>query len=109
MKVCFGIADRQISSTFDSYLPGTSPIFSFLDDICFGIELSAHSISVFYFQDYNLSKSHWIFTKCDVCIDIVEICFGIAHWQISSIFDRVISLRQDNDRVLSFHNLFCLK
>ena len=45
-------------------------------------ELSACNTSVFYFQDSNLSKSQWIFTKFDVCIDIVEICFGIAHQQI---------------------------
>ena len=37
--------------------------------------------NVFYFQDSNLSKSQWIFTKFDVCIYIVEICFQIAHWQ----------------------------
>ena len=49
-------------------------------------ELSACNTFVFYFQDNNLSK--WIFTKFDMCIYIVEICFGIAHWQISSIFDR---------------------
>ena len=47
--------------------------------------LSAHNTSVFYFQDNNLSKSQWIFTKFDMCIYNVEICFGIAHWQISSI------------------------
>ena len=38
-----------------------------------------------------------------MCIDILEIWFGIAHWQISSIFDRVICQRHDNGRVLSFH------
>ena len=32
-----------------------------------------------------LSKSQWIFTKFD--INIVEMCFGIAPRQISSIFD----------------------
>ena len=53
-------------------------------------ELSARNISLFSFQDNNLSKSQWIFSKFDVCIDIVEICFEIAHQQISSVFDRVI-------------------
>ena len=53
-------------------------------------ELSARNISVFYFPDNNLSKSQWSFTKLDKRIDIVEICHGIAHWQIASIFDRVI-------------------
>ena len=51
-------------------------------------ELSACNTSIFYFQDNNLSKSQWIFTKFDMCIDIVEVCFGIDRRQISSIFDR---------------------
>ena len=38
-----------------------------------------------------------------MCIDIVEIWFGIAHWQISSIFNRAICPRQDNGGVLSLH------
>ena len=67
-------------------------------------ELSAHNTFVFYFQDNNLSKSQWIFTKFDVCVNIVMICFGIAHRQISSIFDRVIC-PQHNGGVLSFHVL----
>ena len=50
-------------------------------------ELSARNASVFYFQDNNLSKSQWIFIKFNMSIDIVEICFGVAHWQISSVFD----------------------
>ena len=37
------------------------------------------------FADNNLSKCQWIFTKLGVCIDIVEICFGIADGQILSI------------------------
>ena len=60
-------------------------------------ELSAHNTSVFYFLDNNLSKSQWIFTKFDMCIDIVEICSGIAHWQISS---------SDMIMLLSLHVLF---
>ena len=43
--------------------------------------------SVFSFPDDNLSKHQWIFTKLGMCIDIVEIWFGIANGQISSIFD----------------------
>ena len=65
-------------------------------------ELSAHNTSVFN----NLSKSQWIFTKFDMCIDIVEIRFGVAHWQISSIFDRVICQQHDKGRILSFYILF---
>ena len=36
------------------------------------------------FPDDNLSKHQWIFTKLGMCIDIVEILFGIANGQISS-------------------------
>ena len=42
------------------------------------------------FQDYNLNKFQWTLTKLGMCIDIVEIWFGIANGQISLIFDRVI-------------------
>ena len=45
------------------------------------------------FPDDNLSKHHWIFTKLGMCIDIVEIWFGIANLQISSNFDGVICPR----------------
>ena len=41
----------------------------------------------FSFPDDNLSKHQWIFTKLGMCIDIVEIWFGIANGQISSTFD----------------------
>ena len=42
------------------------------------------------FTDDNLSIYQCICTKLNVCIGIVEIWFGIANGQISSIFDRVI-------------------
>ena len=42
------------------------------------------------FPEYHLSKYQWIFTKLVVCIDMVEIWFGIAYGQISSKIDRVI-------------------
>ena len=38
------------------------------------------------FQDDNLSKHRWIFIKLGMCIDIVDIWFGIANGQISSNF-----------------------
>ena len=41
------------------------------------------------FLDDNLSKRQWIFAKLGMCIDIVEIWFGVANGQISSIVDRV--------------------
>ena len=34
------------------------------------------------FRDDNSSKHQWIFTKHDLCIDIVEIWFGIAKFGI---------------------------
>ena len=59
----------------------------------FLMELSARDTPIFSFPDDNLSKHQWIFTKLGMCVDIVEIWFGIANGQISSIFDRVICLR----------------
>ena len=50
-------------------------------------------------------KHKWIFNKFGICIDIVEIWFGIAHRKISSTFDRVICPRHDNGGVLQF-NIF---
>ena len=47
----------------------------------------------FSFPDDNLSKHQWIFTKLGMCIDIMEVWFGIANGQISSIFDGVICPR----------------
>ena len=49
--------------------------------------LSVRPSSVrFSFPEENLSKHQWIFTKLGMCIDIVEIWFGIANGQISSNF-----------------------
>ena len=45
-------------------------------------ELSARDTPIFSFPDDNLSKHQWIFTKLGMCIDIVEIWFGIANGQI---------------------------
>ena len=36
----------------------------------------------FSFPDDNLSKHQWIFTELGMCIDIVDIWFGIANGQI---------------------------
>ena len=45
------------------------------------------------FPDNDLSKHQWIFTKLVMCIDIMEIYYGIANGQISSNFEGVISPR----------------
>ena len=39
-------------------------------------------MSIFLFPDDNLSKHQWIFTKLGMCIDMMEIWFGIANGQI---------------------------
>ena len=52
----------------------------------FLMELSARHTSVVSFWADNFSKYQSIFTKLDICIDIVEIWFGIANVQISSSF-----------------------
>ena len=49
--------------------------------------LSTCDKSGFSFLDDNLSKYQGLFTKLAMCIDIMEICFGIANGQISSIFE----------------------
>ena len=87
LEICFGIANGQIF-------------------VHFLTELSIHNTSIFWFPDNNFSKSQRIFTKLDMYIDIVEICFGIAHWQISSIFDRVICPHHDNGR---YFIIYCVK
>ena len=118
VEIWFGIVNGHISSIFDSYLPATGPYFHFrmitfvningfspnlvcalilctsalgllMDKFCPFLRV-LYLLSVFYFQDNNLNESQWIFTKFDMCIDIVDIYFGSAHWQISSTFIRVI-------------------
>ena len=46
-------------------------------------ELSARDTPIFLLPDDNLSKHQWIFTKLGICIDTVEVWFGIANGQIS--------------------------
>ena len=51
-------------------------------------------MSLFSFQDDNLSKYQWIVTKLGVCIVVVEFWFGIALGQISLIFEGVVCPQQ---------------
>ena len=44
-------------------------------------------MSIFSFLGDDFNKIQWIFTKLGVCIDIMEIWFGVVNRQISSIFD----------------------
>ena len=59
-------------------------------------ELFAPDKPIFSFPDDNLSKHQWIITKLSMCIDIMEIWFGIANGQILSIFDEVICPRHSH-------------
>ena len=60
----------------------------FLSEIL--MELSARDMPIFSFPDDILSKCQGILIKPGTCIDMMEIWFGIANGQISSMFDRVI-------------------
>ena len=55
-------------------------------------------LSIVSFMDDNLSKCQWIFTKLGMCIDIVEIWFGIANGQISSVSDSYLPTRARENR-----------
>ena len=62
--------------------------------VCLTIRLSVVRSSVgILFPDDNLSNDQWIFTKLGMCIDIVEIWFGVANGQFLSNFDGVICPR----------------
>ena len=61
--------------------------------VCLPVHLSVR----FSFPDDNLSKRQWIFPKRGMCIDIVDIWFGIANGQISSNFYMPIFLFPDDN------------
>ena len=77
VEAWFGVANGQISSIFDNYLPPTHPYFFF-----------------FFFRDNNLSKSQQSFAKLDTRIDIVEIWFGVATGYILLIFDSHLPMKR---------------
>ena len=63
--------------------------------MCLSSRQSYVHLSVrFSFPDGNLSKHQWIFSKLGMCIDIVDIWFGIANGQISSNFDSTLPERR---------------
>ena len=128
VEIWFGVADGQILSIFDRFICQQHDIFSCLDRTLVNINTfspnlvcawilwwSALGLLIgkfhLFWQSYLsathlyfsfraiASKSQWIFTKFDMCIDIVEIWFGIAHRQISSVLTRVICLRHDNGMI----------
>ena len=73
------------SSVSQSVCPSVCPLY-----VRPSVRPSVH----FSFPDDNLSKYQWIFSKLGMCIDIVEIWFGIANGQISSVFDGVTCPRR---------------
>ena len=60
--------------------------YGFTLDVCLSVRPSVYLSS----PDDNLSKHQRIFFKLGLCIDIVEILFGIANGQIMSNFDGII-------------------
>ena len=70
--------------------------YGFTLDIHVSIRQPSVHPSVFRFRMITWVKHQWIFTKLGLCIDIVEIWFGIFNGQISSNFYRIICLRHDD-------------
>ena len=57
--------------------------------VCVSVSPSVVHLSMFSFTGDILNKCQWLFTRLGLCIDIMEIWFGIAYGQRLSIFDRV--------------------
>ena len=83
--LCFWIANGQICQ----FLTG----------------LSACDTFVFLFLDNNLGRSQWIFTKLDVCIDVVESWFGMGK------FHQFVSELSAHDMITAgyYRFTFCIK
>ena len=79
--------------------------YGFTLDVRVSVRPSVVHPSVFRFR--MMSKHQWMFTKLGICIDIVEIWFGIANGQILSNIYGVICLRHNSGGVLKF-NVFIL-
>ena len=74
-KYCGGLVWDCEGQFLTELYAQTTFIFSFPDENL--TELFARNTSVSSFRYNNLSKSQWIFTKLDMCIDIVEIGLGL--------------------------------
>ena len=82
---------RSVETAFIPRHTIVAGYYGFTVDVHVSVLLSVSPPSICIpFPDDILSKHRWVFTKLGMCIDIVEIWFGIANWQISSNFDRVI-------------------
>ena len=90
----------RFSKCYDTQVSVTGPSWPswFLQ-----IHVSATDMTIFWFPDDNLSKCRWIFTKFCICIDIVEMWFGIAFAKFSQFFDTVVCLQHDIGGILLFH------
>ena len=103
VQILFGIANGHFHQFLTNLSVCKMSVYSFLDDNLRKYQLiylaATHLI---LFQDNKLSKYQWIFTKLDMCIDIVEILFLILMGKFHQ-FLTVICPRQDNGEVLSFH------
>ena len=118
MGVWFGIAKGKILSYLTELPARHKSVFSFPDDNSISwrsnLGLLMGKLRQFltsylpttrpYFR-FRASKYQWV-SPLGMCIDIVEIRFGIANRQISAIFDRVVCPPHDSGGVLSFHVLF---
>ena len=76
-------------------LPGTSPNFGWASDFLFHLPRKMYRIYREYCNSEPFSRccekpGKWLklgFVRLCMCIDVVEIWFGIAYEQIASIFD----------------------
>ena len=65
-----------------------------------GIEVSQYLFGTWAVIYWFTSSCHKRFKKFGICIDIVEVWFGIDNGQISSIFDSIICPPHDSGGVL---------
>ena len=79
VETWFGIADRKIPSSFDSYLPATRPYFYWGLVNINGV-ICPQYICFCQFFFFTVRTITWVnldgfFTNFDMCIYVVEICF----------------------------------
>ena len=77
-------AKQEVTKVVSLFIPHHTIVvgyYGFMLDVLLSIPI--------LFMDDNLSKHQWIFTKLGMCIDILEIWFGIADGQFLSNFDGV--------------------
>ena len=81
--------------------------YGFMLDVRVSVRPSVSHTSIrFSFPDDSLSKHQWIFTKLGMCIDIVEVWFGIANGQISSNFMELSAYNTILAGIIVYHFYF---